>query len=84
MVKFLRDEMVQPTESQWFGFYAPGSNRKVLNLTQTEIYSSDKLGLRQMMEDGKLRFLQVDDGHLKISHEWFTREIIPLLKEGGK
>lgn len=84
MVKFVRDEMVKPTELQWFGFYAPESNRKILNLTQCEIYSKDKLGLRQMMEAGKLLFLKVDDGHLKISHEWFSREIIPLLKEGEK
>lgn len=84
MVKFLRDEMVQPIESQWFGFYAPGSNRIVQNLTTSEIYSSDKLGLRQMMEDRKLFFLQVDDVHLKISREWFLREILPFLKEGGK
>lgn len=84
MVKFLRDEMVQPLESQWFGFYAPGSNRIIQNLTTSEIYSSDKLGLKQMMEDEKLFFLSVDDVHLKISREWFSREIVPLLKEGEK
>lgn len=83
MVKFLRDEMVQPLESQWFGFYAPGSNRIIQNLTASEIYSLDKLGLKQMMEDGKLFFLDVDDVHLKISQEWFLREIMPFLKEGG-
>lgn len=83
MVKFLRDEMVQPIESQWFAFYAPGSNRIIQNLTASEIYSADKLGLKQMMEDGKLTFLEVDDVHLKISREWFMKEIMPMLKESG-
>lgn len=81
MVKFLRDEMVIPIETQWFGFYRPQSDRIVQNLTESSFYRLDKLGLRKMMEDGKLIFLGIDDGHLNFSHDWFVREIMPILRE---
>lgn len=83
LVKFLRDKIVQPIETQWFGFYRPGSDTLTQNLTESEIYKSDKLGLRRMMEDKKLIFLQIDDEHLNVSHEWFMENIMPLLREGS-
>lgn len=81
MVKFLRDEFVIPIETQWFGFYRPKSDIVIQSLVETEIYRFNKLGLRNMMENGKIIFLQIDDGHLNISHEWFVKEILPFLKE---
>lgn len=38
MVKFLKDSMVVPRESEWFGFYAPGQDVEVLPLQQTQLY----------------------------------------------
>ncbi|XP_068248066.1 palmitoyl-protein thioesterase 1-like isoform X2 [Palaemon carinicauda] len=38
MVKFLRDSIVHPRESQWFGFYAPGQSHVVLPLRETRTY----------------------------------------------
>lgn len=81
MVKFLRDEMVRPIETSWFGFYRPGSDTSIEKLTQSEIYRKDKLGLRRMMEDGKLIFLQLNTKHIELPYEWFVREIIPHLKD---
>lgn len=59
LVKFLRDKIVQPVESSWFGFYQPGSGDIVLTLTESEIYTRDKLGLQRMMRDGKIFFIEV-------------------------
>ncbi|KAG5681192.1 hypothetical protein PVAND_010649 [Polypedilum vanderplanki] len=81
LIKFLRDEMVQPIETQWFGFYKPGSDRIVQNMTETATYIEDKLGLRKMMESRKIIFLAIDDEHLNIATEWFREHIIPLLKD---
>ena len=39
MVKFLRDSMVIPIESEWFGFYAPGQDKEVLPLRNTTLYT---------------------------------------------
>lgn len=59
MVKFLRDKIVYPIETSWFGFYKPGSDEKVLSLVESETFVRDKLGLKQMMKDGKLVFVEV-------------------------
>lgn len=59
MVKFLKDKIVTPIETQWFGFFATGSDKKVLSLRESEFYASDKLGLKEMMKENKLVFLEV-------------------------
>lgn len=60
MVKFLRDKIVFPTETSWFGFYKPGDDKVILSLEESQIYSRDKLGLKQMKKDGKLVFIEVE------------------------
>lgn len=70
-----------PIETQWFNFYQPQSDIIVQNLTESSIYRFYKLELRKMMEDEKLIFLQINDGHLNISHELFLKAIMPLLRE---
>lgn len=59
MVKFLRDKIIQPIETSWFGFYPPDNDKVVLSLAETEVFVSDKLGLKRMMQEGKLLFLEV-------------------------
>lgn len=59
MVKFLRDKIVTPIETSWFGFYQTGSDKKVLTLFESSFYTSDKLGLKQMMKEEKLVFMEV-------------------------
>ena len=78
MVKFTEDSMVQPRESEWFGFYAPGQDKVVLSLQQTELYQQDWLGLKAMDEQGQLVFLAVDGDHLRFSDQWFSNEIIQV------
>jgi len=67
MVKFLRDSMVQPRESEWFGFYKEGDIHAIETLQESRLYQEDLLGLKQMDADGKLHFLSVDGDHLQIS-----------------
>ena len=38
MVKFLRDSVVVPRESEWFGFYSPGQDTEILPLQKLKIY----------------------------------------------
>ncbi|XP_059618831.1 palmitoyl-protein thioesterase 1 [Phlebotomus argentipes] len=77
MVKFLNDTIVQPVESQWFGFYAPGSDKEILPLKQSRIYLQDRLGLRSM----PLVFVECEGNHLQFTQKWFIDHIIPYLKE---
>lgn len=59
MVKFLRDKIVEPIETSWFGFYKPGSTDVVQSLRESDFFVHDNLGLRQMMEERKLIFIEV-------------------------
>jgi palmitoyl-protein thioesterase len=76
MVKFLKDSMVEPRESQHFGFYKEGQAVIELKLNQTRLYHEDRLGLKEMDELGKLVFLDYDGDHLQFTLEWFQREIV--------
>lgn len=45
MVKFLNDTIVQPKESQWFEFYEPGQDQRILPLNQSKVYKNVSLTL---------------------------------------
>ncbi|CAH0729913.1 unnamed protein product, partial [Brenthis ino] len=76
MVKFENDSIVQPRETEWFGFYAPGQAKKLIPLQQSILYKKDRLGLKKMNKAGKLVFLSQPGDHLRFTEEWFTENII--------
>lgn len=76
MVKFLRDSMVEPMESEWFGFYKAGQAKDVNTLFETPIYTEDWLGLKEMNNTGRLHFLSLDTDHLEFPESWFISNII--------
>ncbi|XP_042540759.1 palmitoyl-protein thioesterase 1 [Dipodomys spectabilis] len=80
MVKFLNDSVVDPVESEWFGFYRSGQAKEIIPLQKTALYTQDLLGLKQMDKAGRLVFLAVEGDHLQFSEEWFNVNIIPFLK----
>lgn len=79
MVKFTKDTVVQPRETQWFGFYAPGQDQEILPLHKTSLYLNDDLGLQQMDKEGKLIFLESEGDHLEFTNDWFKENIVPHL-----
>uniref|UniRef100_A0A8C5MI30 Palmitoyl-protein thioesterase 1 n=1 Tax=Leptobrachium leishanense TaxID=445787 RepID=A0A8C5MI30_9ANUR len=60
MVKFLKDTMVIPPDSEWFAFYKPGQSAHIIPLQNSSLYTEDRLGLREMDKAGKLVFLGVE------------------------
>jgi palmitoyl-protein thioesterase len=80
MVMFGKDTMVQPKESEWFGFYKPGQDKEVYTLKESPLYIEDKLGLKKMDEQGKLVFLTSDTDHLQFTESWFEKNLIPYIK----
>lgn len=76
LIKFLKDSMVIPKESEWFGFYAPGQATDIQEMNQTALYQEDRLGLKALDESGKLHFLSVDGDHLRFSEDFFIKEIV--------
>jgi palmitoyl-protein thioesterase len=80
MVKFTLDTMVQPRESQHFGFYKNGQDKEVVNLRDSDLYKEDWIGLRTLDLNKKLDFLDCEGDHLQFTVQWFIDNIIPYLK----
>lgn len=80
MVMFANDTMVDPKESEWFGFYKPGQAVEKYTLQESPLYQDDLLGLQQMDKDKKLHFLVAVGDHLQFSDEFFNEKILPFLK----
>jgi len=79
MVMFDNDTMVQPKQSEWFGYYIPGQDIKTFTLEQSQLYQQDWLGLKVMNETGRLTFLSTIGNHLQFTDEWFVDNIMPFL-----
>lgn len=75
LVRFDSDTMVEPKETEWFGFYTPGQAVNITSFHNSALYTEDRLGLQQMEREGRLKFLSVPGDHLEFSEDWF-REII--------
>ncbi|XP_030073821.1 palmitoyl-protein thioesterase 1 isoform X2 [Microcaecilia unicolor] len=80
LVKFLKDSMVDPAESEWFGFYRPAQAKEIVPLQESLIYTEDRLGLKEMDKAGQLVFLASDGQHLQFSEDWFYSNILPFLQ----
>ncbi|XP_031553367.1 palmitoyl-protein thioesterase 1-like [Actinia tenebrosa] len=80
MVMFANDTMVDPKESEWFGFYKPGQGKELYTLQESTLYKEDRLGLQEMDKAGKLHFLAAIGDHLRFSDEFFNEKILPFLK----
>ncbi|XP_074642317.1 palmitoyl-protein thioesterase 1-like isoform X2 [Tubulanus polymorphus] len=76
MVKFLRDTMVDPKDSEWFGYYIPGQAKNTYKLQDGKLYKQDWLGLQVMDKLGKLHFLSSDSDHLQFNEVWFVQNIV--------
>lgn len=79
MVKFTKDKIVQPIESQWFGYYKPGQDRETQKLEESELFLKNRLGLQEMQTRNKLVFLECEGNHLQFTKDWFKRNIYPFL-----
>ncbi|XP_032674292.1 palmitoyl-protein thioesterase 1 [Odontomachus brunneus] len=76
LVKFANDTMVEPVESEWFGFYKPGQAEEIQSLQQSELYQQDRLGLHAMDMSGKIHYLSIPADHMHFTNDWFIENII--------
>lgn len=76
MVKFNQDSMVDPPESEIFGFFEPGQSNKIVPMNETRLYTEDWIGLRTLDEAGKVKIYEIDGDHLQFDMKWFINEII--------
>ncbi|KAL5456920.1 hypothetical protein EMCRGX_G034147 [Ephydatia muelleri] len=79
LVMFEFDTMVQPKESEWFGFYVEGQDKDVYTLYDSKIWQQDLLGLQALNSTGSLHFLSAPFDHLQFTEEWFIQNLVPYI-----
>eukprot|EP00301_Raphidiophrys_heterophryoidea_P018774 c3774_g1_i1.p2 GENE.c3774_g1_i1~~c3774_g1_i1.p2 ORF type:complete len:365 (+),score=73.22 c3774_g1_i1:1658-2752(+) len=79
LIKFSKDSVIVPRESSWFGYFKPFSVDETLKLEETELYTSDFIGLKKLKQEGKLHFIECEGEHQEFSRGWFHKNVIPFL-----
>ena len=76
MVKFLNDTMVDPKDSEWFGFYKDGQSVETYHLFDSELYKKDLLGLKILNDAKRLHFIGAPWDHLQMTTDWFMKNLV--------
>ncbi|KAF4351139.1 hypothetical protein F8388_004669 [Cannabis sativa] len=79
LIMFEHDTIVVPKETSWFGYYPDGTFDPVLPPQETKLYTEDWIGLRNLDEAGKVKFISVPGNHLQISRNDMKKYIVPYL-----
>ncbi|KAH9607113.1 hypothetical protein KSS87_005042 [Heliosperma pusillum] len=74
------DKVLVPKETAWFGYYPDGAFTPLLSPQETKLYSEDWIGLKTLDEAGKVKFVSVAGGHLRISDEDKKKYMVPYLQ----
>ncbi|GAB1605322.1 palmitoyl-protein thioesterase 1-like [Argonauta hians] len=76
LVKFSKDDIVDPRETEWFGFYKAGQAKELYTLEESPLYTKDLLGLQTLKKTGRLHLLEFPSNHLRFTLTWFNQTII--------
>lgn len=79
LVKFTEDTMVQPRESEWFGFYKEGQDKETYTLFESRLWQQDLLGLQHLNSTGRLHFIPAPFDHLRFSQDWFVDNLMGFI-----
>ncbi|AED95500.1 Palmitoyl protein thioesterase [Arabidopsis suecica] len=80
LVKFQDDEVITPNDSTWFGFYPDGEFETLLSANQTKLYTEDWIGLKTLDDAGKVKFVSVPGGHVRMAEEDVVKYVVPYLQ----
>jgi palmitoyl-protein thioesterase len=76
LVMFEGDTIVQPKDSEWFGYFVDGQDKIMYKMEDSLLYKEDRIGLKALNESGRLHLLSVPGNHLIFSKAWFIRNIV--------
>jgi len=79
LIKFTEDTMIYPKETAWF--QTVDANDVVQPLNATDFYNKDYIGLKNLVEAGKVKFEAFEGNHLQFSKTQISEIIIPFLKQ---
>jgi len=78
LIKFTKDTMIIPKETAHFRFY--NKNSQVEDLEKSQFYQEDYLGLKQLIQENKIQFLDLEGDHLNFSRDDITKYMVPILE----
>jgi len=79
LFKFDLDTVVIPRDSEWFGFYAPGSTSQLIGMMDQPIYKEDWIGLKTLYESGRLHLLDIpNSNHMQFTLDWFDTNVLSV------
>ena len=78
LIEFTEDTVVDPKESEWFGYYNNNSE-DLLNYNETIDYVNDVLGFKTLDQQNKIVFESIVGNHLQFTDEDIQRTVIPYL-----
>ena len=80
IIKSKQDTVITPRNSSWFEFYDE-EGRDIIPLTQSEFYKKDFIGLRKLMEEGKVIFTEFREEHVLYSVVEYFEEIVSFFRD---
>jgi palmitoyl-protein thioesterase len=78
LIKFSKDTMILPKETAWFQFY--DENNVVIDLSASEFYQSDFIGVRKLNEEEKIHFVELEGNHLHFDYDDVNSFMLPALE----
>jgi palmitoyl-protein thioesterase len=82
LVGCMGDEIVEPLESEHFGFYKNGSKTQFEQVYFWDVYLNDTLGLKTLDDSNRLKLLFSTASHCEVNEDKVTFEqcILPYIK----
>lgn len=82
MVKQEYDRTLVPSETALFGFYDENSSLMIESpMENTFTYYANRLGLKEMNDNGKLIRIVGPGSHCEMKSNWLASNIVPFLRE---
>lgn len=69
LVMFNEDKTLVPKESAFF--YDSDAEGRILNFNDTKLYKQDLIGLKRLLDDGRIDFFEIDEDHMRIPQNFF-------------
>merc|ERR1711976_1046284 len=80
LIQFTEDTIVDPKQSEAFGWFSADDNTVMVPVQNTPLYTEDWIGLKTLDQQGKLHFMSVKGDHLQLDKDSLDEIINKYLK----
>ena len=77
LIKSREDSVIVPRESSWFEFFDK-DGKTIIPLKKSDFYIEDYIGLRKLIEEGKVTFTEFAEEHVLYHIKEYQEEIVPF------